>query len=195
MKKYIITDGTRFIHRNSSNKFVPTLRADLAVKMDKYKADNVYRMLPKPLRKCFRVEKVCDSSDESDFCGNIDVGDYETVENIVSRLYTMNGLISDIDNRIGKLEENLSEIDMCIVDIEHYIENSNLNAADGYKAYRMLKDKRMVRRKIKNEMEILDLIRANPILDKVVEDINNKMDEINNRPYKPRIMTELFDSK
>ena len=172
MEKYIITDGTRFIHRNSSNKFVPTLRADLAAKMDKYKADNVYRMLPKPLRKCFRVEKVCDSSDESDFCGNIDVGDYETAEDIVSRLYTMN-----------------------IVDIEHYIENSNLNAADGYRAYRMLKDKRMARRKIKNEMEILDLIRANPILDKVVEDINNKMDEINNRPYKPRVMTELFDSK
>ena len=62
--------------------------------------------------------------------------------------------------KLRKLELNsaLSKIDKEISDIRHYIEFYPLNACQGYKMAKMLKDCLVERRAVKDEAETLDRI-------------------------------------
>lgn len=57
----------------------------------------------------------------------------------------------------------------------------------------MLKDLRQKRRKVKNELQIVDYILDKKLVDSASEGINQLVDKINNRKYEPRVMKELFD--
>ena len=69
----------------------------------------------------------------------------------------------------------------------------NLNAAQGYKAYKMIKERRIKRRSIKNELEILSIILGKKISDSVTDEIQTAVSGMDGRRYEPRVMNELFD--
>lgn len=90
------------------------------------------------------------------------------------------------------LKDRLTQVDLEICDIQHYIEFFSLDAAKGYKAYRMLKERLVRRREIKDEMAKVNLFLSGTSADfssgKVLRQLNN----LNNSGYQPRILSELF---
>ena len=60
-----------------------------------------------------------------------------------------------------EISQELSEVESMIVDLEHYIEFSVLNARDGYVAYKKLHNLLLRRRKIKNEQKVVNMITKN----------------------------------
>lgn len=77
--------------------------------------------------------------------------------------------------------------------MNHYIEFCNLNAAQCYKAYKMIKDRRIKRRSIKNELQVVDIILSKKISDTASDEIQKAIAGMDKRTYEPRVMTELFD--
>lgn len=59
MAEYVITDGNRFIYKNYTKKYVPTLCESLADVFSKKQADNIYNnSLSKALKSVFYVQKI-----------------------------------------------------------------------------------------------------------------------------------------
>ena len=118
----------------------------------------------------------------SDICN-----DENTCSNSELRDKVTNTVFADITNRRVTLNNKLSEVDRKICDVLHYIEFNKLNACDGYKTYKMIREYRLERRAIKNEIEILDDVYNN--ITKLIEESINRL---SNRKYKPRELPELF---
>lgn len=73
------------------------------------------------------------------------------------------------------------------------IEFCNLNAAQGYKAYKMIKERRIKRRSIKNELAVLDIILNKKIGESVSNEIIQAVEKLDRRTYEPRVLKELYD--
>lgn len=100
---------------------------------------------------------------------------------------------ADALHRKTELIEQLSKVDRELSDIAHYIEFNNLNAAQGYKAYKMEHERRIIRRSIKNEIQVLEIILGKKISETVTDEINNAVTGMDQRLYEPRELNELFD--
>ena len=77
--------------------------------------------------------------------------------------------------------------------MECQIEFVNLNAAQGYKAYKMIKDRRIIRRSIKNELDVLNIILGKKISETATDEIQKAISGMDKRTYEPRVLNELFD--
>lgn len=201
MSQYIITDGSRFIYRNHFGKFVPTSGETMADLFTKKQAENIFQnSLPKALRTIFRVEKYGSSPQNVKQVSRIDLmNNTEKVmvtENIriwLDRISNMNGLVADAIKRKEALEKQLQNLEDERLDIEHYIEFQKLNAAQGYKASKELKDCRVKRRSVKNELAVIDIILNHKMSEIVGNEVCKKIEELDKRTYKPRVRTDLFD--
>lgn len=98
--------------------------------------------------------------------------------------------------RHQELVEQESKVDRQKTDIEHYIEFNagKLNACDGYKAYKLLQDTLLERRKIKDELQIINVVRDRMAVEDIAN-IEKKVEELESRTYEPRELTYLFDGK
>lgn len=81
-------------------------------------------------------------------------------------------LFQDIDKRQEELSKQQSIVDSKQDEILHYIENHNLNAIERCKVVNLLKDIRIERRQIKNE---IDVIRS--LKDSFIDKYKNKFIE------------------
>lgn len=106
-------------------------------------------------------------------------------------LDTMSALKEHQKGCITVLSGKLSDIGQEIVDIEHYIEFNDLNACDGYQAYKMLRDCLRERRKIKDSITAAQSLYENCRVDKLC----SCNDYLHNRTYTPRKLTSLFTNK
>jgi len=106
--------------------------------------------------------------------------------------------LSNFTNELKQYKDNLlirqSEIDREISDIEHYIENYNLNASDGFKAYKILQGRRRKRRRIKDELIKVSIIENIDIKSNNTQQIIDRIEGLDNRKYKARtdVLIELF---
>lgn len=201
MSQYVITDGSRWITKNRNGKYVPTTCVALADIFGNKEANSIYNNnLSKALKFCFRVEKV-DKPPElikqityEDTQENTEsVSLAENIQYWVDKVNGLNGLASEALHRKNKLLNQLSNADKEISDLLHYIEFCNLNAAQGYKAYKMIKERRIKRRSIKNELDVLNIILSKKISETATDEIEKAILVMDNRKYEPRIMKELFD--
>ena len=95
--------------------------------------------------------------------------------------------------RKQQLIEELRNISAELCDIEHYVEFTSLNASGGYRIYRMLKERLLQRRKIKDELLCISIfLKAEPrnILN---GNLSRQIAGLGTREYGPRVLTELFD--
>lgn len=201
MSKYIITDGSRFIYRNHSGKYVPTPSEAMADTYTKKQAEGICRcQLPKGLRGIFHMEKydippenvkqVC----QCDIRNNTEKAVVtKNIQIWLDKVSCLNGLKSDATKRKEELCKQLSDVDKELSDINHYIEFCNLNAAQGFKAYKMIKERRTKRRIIKNELVVVEIILEKKISDSITEEIEKVIHNLDERTYTPRILNELFD--
>lgn len=102
-------------------------------------------------------------------------------------------LYQDLKRYGVQLSDELSQVDLEICDIQHYIEFFNLDAARGYKAYRMLKERLQRRREIKEEIAKTNLLLNGSSTDYSSGKISRQIENFNNKSYTPRVLSELFD--
>lgn len=94
-----------------------------------------------------------------------------------------------------KLNNDLSEVDMCICDLMHYLELYDLGEEEYIKAAGMIKEYREKRRIIKDTTYMVECfqkaIGTNANLAKAKEAIL-LIDKLDRRIYKPRVLSEIF---
>ena len=201
LAQYVITDGSRWIMRNRNGKYVPTSCEALADIFSNKAPNNLYNnSLPKALKSVFHIQKIDTPPDnvkqitQSEVENNTEkVMVAENIQKWIDKITDLNGLATDALHRKEELCEELSFVDRELSDINHYIEFCNLNAAQGWKAYKMIKERRIKRRSIKNEIQILNIILDKKISDTVTNEILESMSKMDKRTYEPRVMNELFD--
>lgn len=201
MANYVITDGTRWIMKDRKGKYVPTSFVTLADLYTKKQADAICNnSLSKALRGIFHVEKVNDvipkqikPVTEKDIDETEKVMVSENIQHWLNKVSDLNGLANEALNRKDELVQSLSNIDKELCDVLHYIEFCNLNAAQGYKAYKMIKERRIIRRNIKNELNVLNIILSKKISETATDEINKCVAGMDKRTYEPRVLKELFD--
>lgn len=201
MSQYIITDGSRFIYRNYSGKFVPTSTETMADIFTKDMANKIYKnSLPKALKSIFRVEKydkppkTVKQVSKNDLSQNTEkVLVAENIQVWIDKINNINGLVAEALQRKEILERQLKNLEDEMLDIEHYIEFQNLNAAQGYKASKELKECRMKRRSVKNELAVINIILGQKIREMFSDEVYQGIKELDERIYKPRVRTDLFD--
>ena len=108
------------------------------------------------------------------------------------KLRIMETYTRNICNDMGTLSNQLSKIDKDIVDIQHSIEFYKYNAAEGYKAYKMLRDKLIERREIKKQMQIITFMKSKGITSDNLHAVVDYIANLDNEKYCPRNMPELF---
>ena len=201
MSQYVITDGSRWITKNRNGKYVPTTCEALADTFGNKEANSVYNNnLSKALKSCFRVMKVDKPPElvkqitQEKVNENTETpSNSENIQYWIDKISDLNGLASEALHRKDNLLSQLSKIDQELSDIDHYIEFVNLNAAQGYKAYKMIKDRRIIRRSIKNELEVLNIILGKKISETATDEIQKAISGMDKRTYEPRVLNELFD--
>ena len=201
MSQYVITDGTRFIYKSHSGKFVPASSETMADIFTRKQAEGIYKnSLPKALRTIFYVKKYDISKknvkqvSQDDLKNNTEkVMMADNIQIWLNKIDDMNGLVKEAKKRKEILEKQLHDLEDERLDIEHYIEFQNLNAAQGYKASKELKICRVKRRTVKNELFVINIILELQMKEIVSSEIYQRIKGLDNRTYKPRIRMDLFD--
>ena len=78
--------------------------------------------------------------------------------------------ISDYDNNVNEV---ISESDLAICDIYHYIESNNISTKGCYRVVKELKSNLLKRRKAKQDQELINTFNRN--INKLVNTDNRKM--------------------
>ena len=201
MAQYVITDGTRWIMRDKHGKYVPTSCEALADVFSNKQATGIFQSnLSKALKSVFRVQKIDEPSklikqisQETAKKNTERVSTAENIQRWIDKIDGLNGLATEALHRKDELVQQLSKVDQELSDVNHYIEFCNLNAAQGYKAYKMIKDRRIKRRSIKNELQVVDIILSKKISETATDEIQKAIAGMDQRTYEPRVLNELFD--
>ena len=201
MAQYVITDGTRWIMRDRKGNYVPTSCEVLAGVYSNKQANSIFQnSLSKALKSCFHLQKIDKPPElvkqitQEEVKENTETPSRsENIQYWVDKVSDLNGLASEALHRKDILLNQLSKVDQELSDINHYIEFCNLNAAQGYKAYKMIKDRRIIRRSIKNELDVLNIILSKKISETATDEIHKAITGMDNRKYEPRVLNELFD--
>lgn len=93
------------------------------------------------------------------------------------------------------LTDEESKIDKQISDILHYIEFYTFSASDGYKLCKALKELRLRRREIKNELELINIISVHTCNNIANGNTSKAIDGLENKQYAPRVLNDLFISR
>lgn len=101
-------------------------------------------------------------------------------------------LFKQAEERRPYIREKIRELEMEIVDIEHAAEFYTLNAAQGYRLYKLLHDVRVERRELKNQLDRIDILLDTPVNVVDMENLRKSIVGIDHRQYTPRINNELF---
>lgn len=199
---YVLSDGAgRYIRKdNGTGKYV-------SVKGEKYalqfqSADNalkiLYNSVPKTIRDNFGVEEIQieDVKTTKDMSVvksiiNKNIIDDE-IASWLSKVDAFVSLAESVETRIEELVELLSTTDKEICDIQHFIEFGKLNAYQGWLATSMLQNRLRQRRKFKDELAALNLIKSCKIESKSIENLHKAVDGLGERKYSPRVLSELF---
>ena len=131
-----------------------------------------------------------DMSKQKELCFRaIDDGN---IDDWLEKVNTIMNILSGSNTRKDGLVAKLSEIDKEIVDIQHYIEFGKFNCYQGWMCFKMLQNTLRQRRKYKNEIAVLNLIKQCKLDKSSLEDLSTTIADIQNKCYRPRAFPELF---
>lgn len=188
---YIICNDNSYLKQTKEGYFV-TDDINKATKWSRIdSADNVRQCMSKSNKyKEYMFEvKFVNSNNEITLCSD------EVTElhfNILDKIKDISEFAQQLEKRRSCLNLILSKIDLEIVDIEHAAEFYELNAAQGYKVYKLLHEARVKRREIKNELEEINLSLGTNLSSVNLTNLEKSIVGLSNRKYTPRINKELF---
>lgn len=200
---YVIGNGKYFIARNHKSQYIPTPELNEAITFkEKVKATNTLSNLPKTLKnlsyKVVEIVKELDSESQTekfsiktDYDIKLD-SSFPVMEDIIKIASSFEGLFSKIVSHKELLEARLNLINKSIVDVEHLIEFRSLNACQGYKVYKKLKELRLERREVKDSLTIVQIFQEFVTDDPAKQEIAKRIAGIQERIYSPRVLVELF---
>lgn len=183
---------------NVNNKYSVTGNIKKAsVFSTKQKANNVRVNLPKIIRKDDYIVKELSPevedkmTDDKDYVitGHADRDD-KVINKVKEMLQEISTCEEDLLVKEDEYKTRLSEIDKELVDIDHWIEFYPVSAYDGYRMTKMRKDRLMERRKIKDSLSEISIVRSingNETL--------KNLKGIEDKKYKPRALTDIFREK
>lgn len=184
--------------KNRDGKYVTIRNAALADEFTKEFARNIIEnQLPKKIRNNMYLEKIDNGKKkdlpESDIHIDMDLNNNEDIRKWISRLDIFSDLENDAEKRKNKLCLELSNVDKALNDIIHYCEFYNFNASQGYKISKKIKELRIKRRDIKNELDVIQFILNKNRTNNIKKESQEFINQLNTQQYEPRILTELFD--
>ena len=208
MTGYVITDANKtiWVHQDSNGAYSLTTDKNKAVIFDsKVVADSVFKS---NLSKLIKSKGVLVKSVNLQIAGadqqpistkviaaespsaHHDFGSSKYIISVLSEA------VAKLNVRHQELVDQESKYDCKKTDIEHYIEFNagKLNACDGYKAYKLLQDTLLERRKIKDELQIIQVVRDRMNAEDIAN-VEQKIKELEARTYKPRELTYLFEKE
>lgn len=115
------------------------------------------------------------------------------IESIDSFVGKMGEFVLDCRERKTDLIAALSQIDKELEDIAHYIEFNSLDACKGFKAYKLMHQKRNQRRIIKDELTILTQLGDCKLDSNDLEKVRFEIEKLGQRVYVPRALPQLFE--
>ena len=183
---------------NVNNKFTVTGNIKRAsVFATERKALNVKESLPRTIkRETYYVRELSTETEDSmiddeDYIvtGHIDRDD-EYVNKVKKMLQEISNCEEDLLLKEEEYKSRLSELDKELVDIDHWIEFYPVSAYDGYRMTKMRKDRLLERRKIKDSLSEISIIRSI----KGGETLKN-LNGIEEKKYTPRALTNIFREK
>lgn len=207
---YVITDGERWLRKDiTSGKYVPIANRNYA---DEFataeEAQKVYkncvskRLKPKmQVRKDSisvykpKMEEAMQPATETPEIPEPSPLHTTSAQAQVwlTKLRSMNGLLEEASNRQTELNRDLSNVDKEISDALHYIENTDCNAYEGFLTYKWLKDLRIRRRKIKDELLVVSAIAAFEAPEIMDAQMKHLDEYLQSRTYNPRTKADVFN--
>lgn len=206
---YVITNGTDYITKQNrkyvkiksqkeafefqtkdaalnifNNQITKKDRSSMFLREIVTKQDTITTPLPGKVVKVPTVEK---------HFSNSELRTSESINDWVHKLKDLNGITEEAQARELVLASKLSNIDRSISDVHHYIEGSNFNVCNGYKAYKMLQNLLIERRQIKNEQIFVKYIISNKLSNNIDSEIKKVITKIQNKEYEPKVLNELFN--
>ena len=189
---WLITNGAGYIQQDERG--VSTVaNPELALKFsERNKAENFYANLAKSFKNIgYAVQEATNRERYTD----IDFDEYldeSCLDDIKTSILGIQTLLRKVFRMREHAQAELARADAALLDIEHAAEFYALNAAQGYRLYRMLHETRVERRKRKDQIAI-----CNIIIDSGFEGLMDgttlkRIAGMDRREYKPRILEELF---
>ncbi len=80
---------------------------------------------------------------------------------ILEKVQEANSILNEIETYYDSIPSKQSKVDSELSDLLHYIENNNLNASQSCKIVKQMKKKRIERRGLLNDFEMLKTYRTN----------------------------------
>ena len=191
---YALTNHKLYIMQKANNSITTANIDEAILYTTKEKADNALKNLPRAFRNIGFVVKEVEPEENDVVQWNYDEFiDQHCLDNVDEKISNLQKFLRNVYAQKTFAEQQLQNIEKEITDIEHAAEFYNLNAANGYKLYKMLHEARNKRRKYKDQLLIIDII-----MDGNIGDISNgrtlrRIKGLDNRKYKPRILEELFE--
>lgn len=204
--EFVLTNGNKFVRKDIDGKWRQVTNLSLAetFKTQREAKNILLNSIPKAWSRTYYIGQV--SGSEIIQCGtprpqkavkkprtSAVVLESKFIETRWSKSF--DGLVELFESaaeRANQLSQELSDVEAKIVDLEHYLEFKTLNACDGYKLYKELREAFCKRRSIKDEMVIVAAINngrcALPHISNITATINN----CRKRVYKPRVLEGLF---
>ena len=199
MVKYVITDGKRWIRKDSKGRYVPTNSGAMAAEFTKKQAEMIYKnSLSKPLKSCFHVEiwddgkeknvKSVDKKDVID-CPN-DYFPSESVTRWVDKFGGCYDTFKEAKQRYIELEGLLRDSETDLLNFLHILElGKSLNMYDAWKLYTDMRSNRKKRRQYKDEMIVIwNVLREIDPISFSRERTQKAIDGLFGRKYRYRIV-------
>lgn len=100
------------------------------------------------------------------------------------------------EQHVANLKYKRDEVEQEIENILTYIENTNFNASQGYKVYKLIRDKQVVRKAIMQEIELLESMLENLNCDMLLKAYQSSvitMKSVKRKYEAPKEMKEIMD--
>lgn len=118
---------------------------------------------------------------------------------ISNSLQSVREIYINLPKRYEAVQKEIKQCEFEIDDLQHVIEFASLSASKGYDIYRQLKLARQKRRRLKNELEILEVTKrlqaagkpSEKLLNQTIGDVRKLLNTQENRCYSMRVRSDL----
>ena len=196
MNGYVITDAEKkiWVCKDKSSYTLSTVPNKAHIFDNKTTANATLKSnLPKMVKDKVSTVKavklqVCDDEQPTQPKELPEIGSSKYIISIISEA------VAKLNDRRDMLNEELSKYDRQRSDVEHYIDlnTGKLNACEGYKAFKLLQDVLIERRKVKDELQIVQVALDRIAAPDELAHIDTKVRELETRQYTPREFKHLF---
>lgn len=188
-RDHVITNGYDYLKSN----YQVTQSISRAGKWNHEKANSIFESIRKS-NKYKDYNFIVKDYEESEIqYEQLKVNDIFDINSLVDKLISLANISEEINQYNEFLNRQYKIVELEISDIYHYIELAHLDPFRAYKAYKLLKEKLILRRQIKDEQLMIDKLKETRLLKCTEDEINKEYTWLNSRQYKPKVLHKLFE--